>query len=183
MPTRQLEDVLKEVRRIQIVARRQVNDLLAGEYLSVFKGRGMEFDAVREYVPGDEIRAIDWNVTAQHRHAVRENVLRGARADRASGGRYLGVGLIWLLSSEQDGDGRRGGGRAHVHRAAQPRQGGPPLLYRRRREVHPAAQRARERAALDPRAAGHRAHQGADRYLEGARVPWAGSAAALLSCL
>src|SRR5246127_359148 len=65
MPTRQLEDVLKEVRRIQIVARRQVNDLLAGEYLSVFKGRGMNFDAVREYVPGDEVRAIDWNVTAR----------------------------------------------------------------------------------------------------------------------
>jgi len=65
MSTRQLEDVLKEVRRIQIVARRQVNDLLAGEYLSVFKGRGMEFDAVREYVPGDEIRSIDWNVTAR----------------------------------------------------------------------------------------------------------------------
>src|ERR1700734_2540677 len=65
MPTRQLEDVLKEVRRIKIAARRQVNDLLAGEYLSVFKGRGMEFDAVREYVPGDEIRSIDWNVTAR----------------------------------------------------------------------------------------------------------------------
>lgn len=65
MAVRQLEDVLKEVRRIQIVARRQVNDLLAGEYLSVFKGRGMEFDAVREYVPGDEIRSIDWNVTAR----------------------------------------------------------------------------------------------------------------------
>ena len=65
MPARQLEEVLKEVRRIQIVARRQVNDLLAGEYLSVFKGRGMEFDAVREYVPGDEIRSIDWNVTAR----------------------------------------------------------------------------------------------------------------------
>lgn len=60
-----LESVLKEVRRIQIVARRQVNDLLAGEYLSAFKGRGMEFDAVREYVPGDEIRSIDWNVTAR----------------------------------------------------------------------------------------------------------------------
>src|SRR5262249_24869811 len=42
-----------------------VNDLLAGEYLSVFKGRGMEFDTVREYVPGDEIRSIDWNVTAR----------------------------------------------------------------------------------------------------------------------
>ncbi len=65
MAARELEDVLKEVRRIQIVARRQVNDLLAGEYLSAFKGRGMEFDTVREYVPGDEIRSIDWNVTAR----------------------------------------------------------------------------------------------------------------------
>ncbi len=65
MAARDLEAILKEVRRIQIVARRQVNDLLAGEYLSVFKGRGMEFDAVREYVPGDEIRSIDWNVTAR----------------------------------------------------------------------------------------------------------------------
>ena len=65
MAARELEDVLKEVRRIQIVARRQVNDLLAGEYLSAFKGRGMEFDSVREYVPGDEIRSIDWNVTAR----------------------------------------------------------------------------------------------------------------------
>jgi uncharacterized protein (DUF58 family) len=65
MAARELEEVLKEVRRIHIVARRQVNDLLAGEYLSAFKGRGMEFDAVREYVPGDEIRSIDWNVTAR----------------------------------------------------------------------------------------------------------------------
>jgi uncharacterized protein (DUF58 family) len=65
MAARELEDILKEVRRIQIIARRQVNDLLAGEYLSAFKGRGMEFDSVREYVPGDEIRSIDWNVTAR----------------------------------------------------------------------------------------------------------------------
>jgi uncharacterized protein (DUF58 family) len=65
MAKRELEDILKEVRRIQIVARRQMNDLLAGEYLSAFKGRGMEFDTVREYVPGDEIRCIDWNVTAR----------------------------------------------------------------------------------------------------------------------
>ena len=62
---REVNEVLKEVRRIQIVANRQVNDLLAGEYLTVFKGRGMEFDSVREYVPGDEIRSIDWNVTAR----------------------------------------------------------------------------------------------------------------------
>ena len=65
MPARELSEVLREVRRIQIVANRQVNDILAGEYHSVFKGRGMEFDSVREYVPGDEIRNIDWNVTAR----------------------------------------------------------------------------------------------------------------------
>lgn len=65
MATRVLEDILRDVRRIQIVARRQVNDLLAGEYTSAFKGRGMEFDSVREYVPGDDIRNIDWNVTAR----------------------------------------------------------------------------------------------------------------------
>ena len=65
MSARNLEEVLKDVRRIQIVAKRQVNDLLAGEYLSAFQGRGMEFHAVREYVPGDEIRSIDWNVTAR----------------------------------------------------------------------------------------------------------------------
>lgn len=68
MAGRDLEEVLKEVRRIQIVAKRQVNDLLAGEYLSAFHGRGMEFHAVREYVPGDEIRSIDWNVTARAGH-------------------------------------------------------------------------------------------------------------------
>ena len=59
MGVRELDEVLKEVRRIQIVAKRQVNDLLAGEYLSAFQGRGMEFNAVREYVPGDEIRSIE----------------------------------------------------------------------------------------------------------------------------
>ena len=58
-------DILKKVQRIQIVANRTVNDLLAGQYKSVFRGRGMEFDEVREYQPGDDIRTIDWNVTAR----------------------------------------------------------------------------------------------------------------------
>ncbi|MSR46351.1 MAG: DUF58 domain-containing protein [Planctomycetes bacterium] len=57
--------VLRQVRRVEIVARRAVNDLLAGQYHSAFRGRGMEFDEVREYQPGDEIRTIDWNVTAR----------------------------------------------------------------------------------------------------------------------
>ena len=56
---------LKAVRKIQIRTSHLVNDLFAGQYQSVFKGRGMEFDEVREYLPGDEVRTIDWNVTAR----------------------------------------------------------------------------------------------------------------------
>jgi len=59
------KEILKKVRRIQITTSRMVNDVFAGQYLSVFKGRGMEFDEVREYQPGDEVRDIDWNVTAR----------------------------------------------------------------------------------------------------------------------
>ncbi|GMV97596.1 MAG: DUF58 domain-containing protein [Phycisphaerae bacterium] len=58
-------ELLKKVRRIQVRADRLVNDVVVGEYRSVFKGRGMEFDEVREYQPGDDIRTIDWNVTAR----------------------------------------------------------------------------------------------------------------------
>jgi len=59
------KSVLKNVRRIEITTNRLVADIFAGQYHSVFKGRGIEFDEVREYQPGDEIRAIDWNVTAR----------------------------------------------------------------------------------------------------------------------
>ncbi|MEM7394089.1 MAG: DUF58 domain-containing protein, partial [Verrucomicrobiota bacterium] len=59
------KEILKKVRQIQIRTRRMVNDVLAGQYTSVFKGQGMEFQEVREYVPGDDIRSIDWNVTAR----------------------------------------------------------------------------------------------------------------------
>ena len=58
-------EIAQAVKRIQFVTGRQVSDVMAGAYLSVFKGRGMEFDEVRPYVPGDDIRAIDWNVTAR----------------------------------------------------------------------------------------------------------------------
>ena len=57
--------ILKKVREIELVTRRLVNDVLAGQYHAVFKGRGMSFDQVREYQPGDDIRTIDWNVTAR----------------------------------------------------------------------------------------------------------------------
>lgn len=58
-------EILARVREIQVRTGRQVADVLAGEYVSVFKGRGMEFDEVRPYVPGDDVRTIDWNVTAR----------------------------------------------------------------------------------------------------------------------
>jgi uncharacterized protein (DUF58 family) len=58
-------EILKKVHRIEIRTRSMVNSLFAGEYHSVFRGRGMEFAEVREYLPGDEIRSIDWNVTAR----------------------------------------------------------------------------------------------------------------------
>jgi uncharacterized protein (DUF58 family) len=61
----QVKDILKKVRQVEIRTNRLVNDALAGQYHSVFKGRGMDFDEVREYVPGDEVRMIDWNVTAR----------------------------------------------------------------------------------------------------------------------
>ena len=58
-------EILEKVRFIEIQTRHLVNDIFGGEYHSVFKGRGMEFSEVREYMPGDDVRAIDWNVTAR----------------------------------------------------------------------------------------------------------------------
>ena len=62
------KEILKRIRKIQITTSRMVTDVFAGQYQSVFKGRGMEFYEVREYLPGDEIRTIDWNVTARMGH-------------------------------------------------------------------------------------------------------------------
>jgi uncharacterized protein (DUF58 family) len=62
------KEILKKVRRIEISTRGLVNDVFSGQYHSVFKGRGMDFSEVREYQIGDDIRAIDWNVTARAGH-------------------------------------------------------------------------------------------------------------------
>lgn len=70
MPVREISpertrEILAKVRQIEIRTSRLAQESLAGQYHSVFKGRGMNFEEVREYVPGDEVRAIDWNVTAR----------------------------------------------------------------------------------------------------------------------
>lgn len=62
------KEIIRKIRRIQITTSRKVMDVFAGQYQSVFKGLGMEFNEVREYLPGDEIRSIDWNVTARMGH-------------------------------------------------------------------------------------------------------------------
>ncbi len=62
------EELMREVKRLEIRARRRVDDLFGGQYHSAFKGQGIEFAEVREYMPGDEVRTIDWNVTARTGH-------------------------------------------------------------------------------------------------------------------
>ena len=58
-------EIVQQVRRLQMTCGRDVSDVLAGAYHSVFKGRGIEFDEVRPYQPGDDPRSIDWRVTAR----------------------------------------------------------------------------------------------------------------------
>lgn len=62
------KELIRKIRQIEIRTNRLVNDVLGGEYHSVFKGRGMEFNEVREYQTGDDFRSIDWNVTARYGH-------------------------------------------------------------------------------------------------------------------
>ena len=92
-------EIAQAVKRIQFVTGRKVSDVMAGAYLSVFKGRGMEFDEVRPYVPGDDIRAIDWNVTAR---TGEPHIKRFVEE------RELTVMLLVDVSASQDfGSGRR----------------------------------------------------------------------------
>src|SRR5213078_1083451 len=61
----QRRELLRKIRKIEIVTERLVRDRMAGQYHSVFKGRGIAFSEVRQYQPGDDVRLIDWNVTAR----------------------------------------------------------------------------------------------------------------------
>jgi uncharacterized protein (DUF58 family) len=91
-------EVIRQVRRLQLRARRAVEDLLGGEYHSVFKGTGIAFEEVREYQPGDDIRTIDWNVTARMGHPfikrfVEERELTVMLAVDCSGSQQFGTSL------------------------------------------------------------------------------------------
>ncbi len=89
-------EVIRQIRRLQLKARRAVEDLLGGEYHSVFKGTGIAFEEVREYQPGDDIRAIDWNVTARMGHPfikrfIEERELTVVLAVDCSGSQQFGT--------------------------------------------------------------------------------------------
>ena len=92
-------EILKKIKRIEIKTSKMVNEVFSGEYHSIFRGIGMEFSEVREYQPGDDIRNIDWNVTARYGHPY----LKIYREERE-----LNVMLIVDLSASQNfGTGER----------------------------------------------------------------------------
>jgi uncharacterized protein (DUF58 family) len=98
------KEVLKKVRQIHIRTSKLVNELFAGEYVSTFRGRGIEFQEVREYQPGDDVTAIDWNVTARMGHPfikqfVEEREMTVMLVVDASGSGRFGSGKI--LKKEQ----------------------------------------------------------------------------------
>ncbi|HZY90059.1 MAG TPA: DUF58 domain-containing protein [Gemmataceae bacterium] len=91
-------EVIRQIRRLQLKARRAVEDLLGGEYHSIFKGTGIAFEEVREYQPGDDIRTIDWNVTARMGHPfvkrfIEERELTVLLAIDVSGSHRFGSGV------------------------------------------------------------------------------------------
>ncbi|MCP3902293.1 MAG: DUF58 domain-containing protein [Planctomycetes bacterium] len=90
-------EVIRRVRRLEIRTRRLVQESLAGSYHSVFRGRGMEFSEVREYVPGDDVRTIDWNVSARMGHPfvkkfTEERELTVVLVVDVSGSEHFGTG-------------------------------------------------------------------------------------------
>ena len=114
-------DILRQVKRIELRTRGLVNSRFVGEYHSVFKGQGMEFSEVREYQPGDEVRAIDWNVSARMRRlfqmvdvvcVVRHNskLERGDFARAAVEGNFFLRGFNYLMIGKkvEDAPAQRG---------------------------------------------------------------------------
>ncbi len=143
------KEVIQRVREIQIRTGRQVADVLAGQYVSVFKGRGIEFDEVRPYIPGDEIRMIDWKVTSR---------MGSPYVKRFVEERQLTLMLMADISASQDfgSDNDRNGsdGRAvcvaRFFRHAQRRQGRLDPVSRRHRAVYSCPKRPKALSASCP---------------------------------
>ena len=163
------EEVTREVRRLEITTRHLVRDIVAGEYSSAFRGRGVEFAEVREYQPGDDIRTIDWNVTARLGSAFVKRYLEEREltvvfvVDRSASGGFGSRGAHARRP-------RRGSGRgARLRGRAQQRSGRLAPRDRPGRVVHPTAQGPAARAPGHQRAAGVRARRARHRPGRGAQ--------------
>ena len=144
-------EILKKIRALEIKTKGLVQSAFAGDYHSVFKGRGMNFEEVREYQPGDEIRAIDWNVTAR---------LGNAFVKKFTEERELTVMLVVDVSASGNFGSAtaieaRAGGRSRLpprfQRDPKQRQGRAGSLFGSGRAFHSAEERPLAYAAPDPR--------------------------------
>lgn len=128
-------DILKRVRKIEIKTRGLSNEIFAGKYHTAFRGRGMSFSEVREYRAGDDVRDIDWNVTARSRKPhikvyEEERELTMMLLVDVSASRMFG-------STDRLRHHHRNRRRAGLLRRAEQRQGGLHLLFGPGRKVHP----------------------------------------------
>ena len=147
LPMESARDILKKIRRLELKTRGLVAATFSGQYRSVFKGRGMNFEEVREYQPGDEVRSIDWNVTAKfgevHGDAYVKKFTEERELTVMLRGRCERVGRLRQRASEQARAGGGGGVPVRVQRDPQQRQGRADSLLGSRRAFHPAEERAR----------------------------------------
>ena len=144
-------EILKKIRQIELRTTRLVTETLGGQYHSVFKGQGMNFEEVREYQPGDDVRSIDWNVTARMNHPFIKKFVEERELTLMLLVDLSGSGLFGFGRPNQT---RTGGGnrlRAGLLRHPQQRQGGPDSFHRGGREIYPAQKRTPPRPAGDPR--------------------------------
>ena len=170
----QIEEMMARVRKLELKARRLVRESFSGEYLSSFRGQGLDFDDFREYQHGDEVRFIDWNVTARMNAPFVRKFREERELSRDPGRRCLRLGGLWQRLAQQ-ARGRRGNRRrARLQRAAQWRQSGPRDLRRRTAALHPAGKRQPPPAAHDPRDPRRQTRQ--SRHL-GGRMPAISSSA------
>ena len=146
-------EVISKVRQIEIVTRNVVEDVFSGEYHSIFKGLGMEFSEVREYQPGDDVRSIDWNVTARMgqpyvKKFIEERELTVVFLVDASAS-----GMFGSVERPEKRVRRRNLRRAGLQRHQEQRPGGPGRVHRRGREGGGPQEGPQARAAGDPRTA------------------------------
>ena len=148
--TESSSEILRQVRRIEIKTRGLSNDIFAGKYHSAFKGRGMAFSEVREYRMGDDVRDIDWNVTAR---SMKPHIKVYEEERELTMMLLVDVSGSRMFPSQEKYDHRNRRRAGFLGRAEQ-RQGRVHLFQRQGREVHPAEKRTF--ACADD-------HQGADR--------------------